>query len=362
VKAAIRDTGPDRLPERVAIGNLTHTDSIGETHRFNEQKMQPAPIHYDAVNELTSVRCLKLKQTFGADTPCDSVFTTAAPDPGLGPIHLNIGTYPDFRDKECHSSGEYFCDPENLLGKYAPEIAIEMQHQREYTEVTCGKVEANLTDNDAVIHSRNFYVGVAIANEWPANLMDGDSLQRLGRVLFARWNLLPVYNGVDVGLGDLNDQVMSNNQYMSNCPNAAMLIILPKYRVAFVASPSCEFICMDRGGPEVVRVVLEAMGDGDSEGNIRPEDLAKAIKVGLDTVRRIIDGIPALSTQMMDGDKMTAAEMYKWERKVVKSESFMTVIQRVLLVAIVVGLLCVIGSAVAFQIMPSEGKGLRRAT
>merc|ERR1719326_1586712 len=49
------------------------------------------------------------------------------------------------------------------------------------------------------------------------------------------------------------------------CPNTAVLMIFPRFREVFITSPSCEFLCTSKGGPEVVAATLAGLDRGGVE-------------------------------------------------------------------------------------------------
>lgn len=166
---------------------------------------------------------------------------------------LNAGNYPNYQDPVCNSDGEYFCDPSSILNMEERKgLVRELTKLRYNNPVTCGY---RLNDPVDPRHYQPFYLGVAMATKWPAGESDPDSLQQLGQVIDADWNMGNKFVGPHI-------------PYL-RCPNTAILIFMPEIRRAFVSSASCEFICQDRGGPEVATAALLAMDKGGPVAAVR---------------------------------------------------------------------------------------------
>merc|ERR1719401_1628880 len=70
------------------------------------------------------------------------------------------------------------------------------------------------------------------------------------------------------------------------CPNTGMLIVVPGSRRAFLSSASCEFVCQERGGPEVVMSTLVAL---DAKGT------AAAVTRGVEEVYHFLTQTSSMS-------------------------------------------------------------------
>lgn len=177
---------------------------------------------------------------------------------------LNAGNYPMWKDPRCFGNGEYFCDPDQLLTtSERTQLVAQMKKLREEQLVTCGpQLQHDPVDK---WHYQPFYVGVAIAKEWPQHESDAQSLQSFGRILAGRWNMTYLWDG-------------SPTPY-AKCPNEAMLIVLPEKRQAVLSSASCMFLCQEKGGPEVATATLLGL---DSNG------LMAGVSAGLTEVYKAI--------------------------------------------------------------------------
>jgi hypothetical protein len=261
---------------------------------------------------ISTVRCLHDKQR-NPHGPCQP---QEEEEPFLEGT-LGIGHYPHYRDRVCHSNQEFFCDPTKLMS--APEQMETSERLRlfkERTLVNCGQLESILDpavgsgQNDAswgrlgtlrgyeqnnVVRSgrlgmqdyREFNLAVVLADEWPSSIRDATSMKTFGWRVMSEWGLQPIYNGVDNG-NPVNEYRNSWNGYRANCPTTAVLIILPRYHDAFLTSPSCEFICETRGGPEVVAATLAGLDSGGLE---------KAILMGIEQVGKVLEATIPRSIQ-----------------------------------------------------------------
>lgn len=236
------------------------------------------------VSGIMTIECLELRQKDPRD-PCVSGGPAATPSSTPAPTEeqpgpLNMGNYPSWRDPECHSNGALFCDPEGLLQgnlTIAKSITDLLLDFKAMSSVTCGEVEAQVAGDPQLKHTRKFNLGVALADEWPESEMDAGSLEKFGNLLMTQWGMLPFYNGVDT-MNGLN-QPGSPSQADTNCPNAAVLIILPRHHEVYLASPGCQFICQERGGQMINTAMLDALETGG---------LAFAIETGVKEVSQML--------------------------------------------------------------------------
>lgn len=295
------------------------------------------------LKKIHTIACLKEK----AKKPwldCGSEELEPIPAP-----YLSIGSYPSWRNETlCNSNGEFFCDPERLLKpEQRQELTDMLKETKEKSKVQCGQLESKMMEED-YSYPKNFNLAVAIAKDWPESESDYASLAKFGKILMQQWGLMPIYNGVDAGNG-VSDQ-FTWGQYLANCPNSAVLIVLPKYNQVFLSAPSCEFICQERGGKEVAEKVVNELEAGD---------LFKAIKVGIDAVDVEVRDRSALSLQRNYNTHHSGPSV---QEQVEKSEMAWTLVLRGALLIFVA--ICVLGLAVMVAQMctPSPGGKLLRKT
>jgi len=247
-----------------------------EPQKYFLTKKQLAPID--------SIDCLKQKE-LEPEKPCDPNRRTME-----GPF--NIGHYPNWKSAACRSNFEFFCDPDELLPDHSKDLTYvqnRLQDFRETNMVDCNQFQAVMDpdierrwyqkksavyqDRMGMQGYRNFNLAIVLADEWPSSEMDPRSMQYFGRIVMSEWGMTPIYNGVDAENSANQNEMYSEDDYRKNCPNAAMLIILPRYHEAFLSSPSCEFICQSRGGPEVIAETLAGLDRGGV-----PEAIAAGVK------------------------------------------------------------------------------------
>mmetsp|Transcript_21220 Transcript_21220/g.38731 ORF Transcript_21220/g.38731 Transcript_21220/m.38731 type:complete len:348 (+) Transcript_21220:88-1131(+) len=199
---------------------------------------------------------------------------------------INIGYFPHFTDPKCWSGGAPFCDPQQALNRSAQgRVGDMLKHFAEKTVVTCGHLESRLAGSDKYFH-RYFHLGVAVINDWPESETDPMSLEHFGQVLLAQWGLSTTYNGENLGEGVQSH--LPDSAVYDHCPNSAMLIVLPKYGISYISSPTCEFFCANRGGRLVTAKVEQAL---------RYEGVEAALMAGIAEVRRLLDVTTPLSLQ-----------------------------------------------------------------
>lgn len=171
----------------------------------------------------------------------------------------SLGNYPTWSDPICNSGGEYFCDPDNSLSPEArANISIKLKQIRDSVVVDC-KYGTGIQDQK----KRTFFLGVALAKDWPTAEADPASLQQFGLVTMAQWGMEGLWMGPQVNF--------------ASCPSVALLVVLPKAPHVLLASPSCTFICKDKGGPLVQNAVLQKINN-DGSG------LQQAIESGISAV------------------------------------------------------------------------------
>jgi len=197
------------------------------------------------LDKIDSIAWLEAKQADPTVNRSEALVAPSAP-----PKYLNIGNYPSWEDPRCHSNGEYFCDPDHLLSiQERANLTEAMKKLRAGQQITCGLQMQSKQDAIEKWHYEPFYLGVAIAKNWPLHELDHQSLQNFGQILAGRWNMTGKWRG--------------NPSFYARCPNEAVLIILPEKRQVHLSSPSCMFLCEEKGGPEVqMATVLGLDSDG----------------------------------------------------------------------------------------------------
>jgi len=220
------------------------------------------------LNPIEDIACLEAKER-DASVNCSS-FQPLPQSWSNGPVpsrpdwKFNAGNYPSWKDPGCFSNGEFFCDPERLLSTTErKQITDQMKKLRQGQHITCGpQLQHDPVDK---WHYDPFYLGVAIAKDWPLHESDAQSLQSFGRMLAGRWNMTYPWDG--------------NPTFYARCPNEAMLIILPDKRQAHLSAPSCMFVCEEKGGPEVATATLLGL---DSHG------LMAGVSAGMSEVYKVL--------------------------------------------------------------------------
>mmetsp|Transcript_152349 Transcript_152349/g.265552 ORF Transcript_152349/g.265552 Transcript_152349/m.265552 type:complete len:402 (-) Transcript_152349:113-1318(-) len=208
------------------------------------------------LGRINTIDCLQMKQK--------NPFVNCSTDIGYDSNYeVSPANYPSWKDPACRSNGEFFCDPNRLLDdEQRAKLTTLLGQLRKKSSVLCA-------DRDPIDrwHYQPFYLGVALAKDWPLSLSDTETLQFFGRMLAARWNMSFPWDGSPLPY--------------SRCPNEGMLIILPEQKQVFLSTPNCEFLCATRGGPEVVTAVNYVL---------KSQDLGKAVKSGIETIYKILNG------------------------------------------------------------------------
>eukprot|EP00415_Alexandrium_ostenfeldii_P003604 UN3604 len=158
----------------------------------------------------------------------------------------------------------------------------------------------------------------------------------------ARWGLMQSYNGVVSS--DDGAVLDDGQQYGDNCLNAAVLILLPEHGEVFLSSPSCEFICSERGGPEVMNAAI---------GALHSEGLAAAAHTGIEQVRRIIKAAEPLSLQ--EPAKRLSRRSFGRDWKEANSrvkDTIWVIAQRVLLGLILLSFVVAVTAFAAYNLVP----------
>mmetsp|Transcript_75 Transcript_75/g.102 ORF Transcript_75/g.102 Transcript_75/m.102 type:complete len:345 (+) Transcript_75:143-1177(+) len=231
-------------------------------------------------------------------------------------MQLNIGSYPSWKDPICASGGALFCDPDGALNKTAQGRVTDLiTHFSERTAIACGHLDSRLAGSDKLVH-RPFYLGVAIANEWPQSESDPGSLDQFGQVLLARWGLTTSYNGENLGVGV--QTMLPDDVVYDHCPNSAVLIVMPKYGTSFLSSPTCEFFCTHRGGRVVTAKVDSKLSD---------DGLEAAIAAGILEVRNLLD---VASPQSLEEERSSLRNSHPLKERLATQETSWKVAVRII--------------------------------
>jgi len=222
---------------------------------------------------IESIDCLQEKQK-SPSYNCTDRTVGAVTGTSAGVISsLNAGNYPLWNEATCNGNGEFFCDPTLALTSAERLKLTELLSKlRQRSSVTCGRLVDDPADEN---HISPFYLGVAIATGFPKIDSDFESLQAFGRFVDGRWNM--------------KQRVLGETYERLQCPNTAILIVLPDQRRAFLSSASCIFICKDRGGPEVMVRTLEMFNEGTY----------KAVQAGILEVYRFLGLVPGQDTKVL---------------------------------------------------------------
>merc|ERR1719215_580163 len=213
--------------------------------------------------------------------------------------------------------------------------------------VTCGRLEAQMTGNPKAVSTRPFNLGVVVIGKWPQSEGDDATLQKFGNVLMAQWGLITSYNGVRMRTPAPPRAADWRADMDQNCPNAALLIILADRNEAFFSAPSCEFLCSQRGGPEVVSAVERTLQRGYSLGD--------AIRAGISTVRTLLEQTWPLSLEepLAVRERRNEFEMREWQQKFQKSDTAWMIIERGFLLFLVLIAVCVMGGMATAALAPA---------
>lgn len=247
-----------RLASAAAVAIFTLADGIKVRDMLRStMPHQPRPEGHFLTNHelgnISSVQCLEARQR-DPTVICETGDMLFGDSEFEGP--LSSGNYPIWDSRECNSAAAgYLCDPtQAITAEERTDLINEMQSLRYQTPVTCGHLGAT-NDGMDQRHLQPFYLGVALATNWPRTQMDPASLQWLGESLIARWNMDNLFTGTF--------------RPYALCPNSAILIVLPDSSQAYLASESSEFISAERGGPEVVTALLAAMHRSGTAAGVR---------------------------------------------------------------------------------------------
>jgi len=236
---------------------------------------------------------------------------------------LSISTYPHFSDDCCHSGGEYFCDPDELLSKEDQKsVQQDLNIFAGIHPVKCPRLTPyryyQHNENYDQRYDRSFWLGIALAKDLSPSESDPESLQTMGLLLLSKWGL---------------------TQPLEVCSHAAMLIIVPGERVAHIATSSCEFICQERGGPEVVTAVLAALDQGGP---------VAAVKAGIRETGMVVKRIDRLARK-----KRAQSAEVGYEEQLVRSERAWSFMQQVIFGLIIGSIFMTICGGIVVCLVPS---------
>lgn len=298
------------------------------------------PLARDVLARIDSVRCLRAKQQ-NPDADCAGRYE------GEG---LSISNFPSWRQPQCNGYGALLCDPEHLLSvEEQRTLAVKLRHFASRTILSCGYVDTLLSGRDSYT-SKPFNLGMALIKNWPVGFADSATLRSLGQVIMSRWGMVPIYNGVNSGKPV--NEVMSADEYTANCPNAALLIVIPELSIVYLASPSCEFICEERGASAVSDKVKRL---------IKEDGLAQALDKALEEVRLLLDHTTPQSVE--------DSRPHRWRGKslqeaLLHAPCFFLWVQRGLFFACIVGGLAMIFAFVSQNLLkaPEQRRYVRLRT
>jgi len=209
------------------------------------------------LDKITSIDCLEEKIEEGARADCirGPVQNPTEVLPAgnmIGTQHTidednmdnwGLGNYPNFQDPRCRADGEYFCDPDNLLGDMLhANITEALRRFRNEVVVKCGQGNAS------------FALGIALAGKFPASETDPESLETFGKVLMANWGMTG------------SESEANATRSTGGCPTYGLIVLLAEPRLPAFVAPNCEYICDERGGDEVLAALRDGLGDPPPEG------------------------------------------------------------------------------------------------
>jgi len=227
-----------------------------------------------------------------------------------------------------------------------------------HTKVVCGGLQSKMgRRRDCDPWYQTFQLGVAVlkGEELPRHSTDPNSLQQLANYIMARWDMMPSYNGVAVSPDDSRA-----------CPAAAaMLLVLPDLQKAYLGSASCEYICAEHGGPEVVLAVeeklLEGVGGIDEVG---AEDIALAIEDGIKAVSKVLNVTGDAPLSSVEAEMTRSRRMLNkqrgWMDRIQRSDTFWLWSQRVLFLAIMAFSIFIVAAYIYYGCIQSGKPELRR--
>lgn len=303
------------------------------------------------LRDIYSISCLKAKQqdpsfpcTGDDHVPPEAVRLAARQDELP---QASVGSYPVWQSSHCHSRGAYFCDPNlQLKAKEQEALNLELRNLTTTASVTCGQLETKLSGEKQVF-TRPFYLGLAIVGEWPEMQSDQATLQKFGDVVMAQWGLMPTYNGVRVAAGSASSQPCGAAG-SCNCPNSALLIVLADRGQAFLSSPSCEFLCDRRGGPEVAAAFETALQAGSG--------LPAAISAAIAEVHTLLSQTWPMSIEepASTRDRRTGYEYRRWQARFWRSDYTWVLLQRAALLSLVVVAVAFAFGILAMVVAPNK--------
>jgi len=305
------------------------------------------------LDHIFSVSCLKAKQ-LDPSYPCRGFEEVSEEDLmsiGKAPVKypLDLGNFPNWQESRCNSDGAFLCDPDSVLRPSERSmVARALGEFRDQTLVTCGRLEESLVHSDTVLSKRHFNLAVVVLGTWPVAESDPASLQKLGQLVSTRWGLMPIYNGVDAS--NPTDEFLSRREYTANCPNAAVLIVMPELGAATFSTPSCEFICAERGGREVTAAVEFALKRG--------APLGEAIITGIQQVAAVLRvGLASPATMAEAGltrERRFERELRESHERFLHSDAYIVGVQRALFAVILASIAFALGAFLYHNCSPRQ--------
>lgn len=296
----------------------------------------PKTDHYltsEQLADIDSIPCLEKKQK-NPLAKCDQVATNEQTASSNIVPPWSIANYPMWTDPQCKSNGEYFCDPDGLLSPDARKnVTDRLRYLRRTAFVDCPMINLGANPYNDKSTKTNFFLGIALAKDFPETESNPESLQQFGMETMARWTTETA--------GYQGPQIINNG-----CGNIALLIVLPTISTAFLASPSCKHLCKDNGGDTVNQAVVTAF---DVNG------LEFGLLEGIETVGQLINvqsGRPVAAKIPTRGDKQEVQQA---------QEESASTFQRIIFALLVVIGLFTLFAFTLFFVAPSAFKDVKLA-
>lgn len=327
---------------------------------------QPHKLDAAQLSEIRTVSCLKARQLSpdfdckGSDEVTDGMLEALARRQ-YDDMPLGLGNFPSWRDDACHSGGQQLlCDPSGLMQE--PDhnaVAATLGRFGASASVVCGKLETEMFDKN-VTERRPFRFAIVVLGYESSvpEISDALTQQRFGLFVLANWDLMPTYNGIQVRPTEPRPTGNQSNRPCKTqlaCPDAALLVVMPQHGRAFLSAASCEFICAERGGPQVVAAVEQSMARGDSLGH--------AIQAGIEAAGIVLSTTGSAPLSMVE-PVLTRKwriihEHRQWLDDMLRSGIFWQWSQRVVLFALLAFSAFVAASFLYFNCI-SQGPSLRK--
>merc|ERR1719359_2732483 len=100
----------------------------------------------------------------------------------------------------------------------------------------------------------------AVMHTLPDSELDDISIDHFGNKLMVNWNMYGRVNG-----------------HVFGCPSAALLVVVASAKKAVVVTPSCEFLCRNRGSKDAELTIEARLVDLPPDSDQASSDDAKAL-------------------------------------------------------------------------------------